>query len=323
MTGQGLPRKKCGRLVCEGADVLFQEFGQSPASILSMVDVCNSQFLVAALAGHYVNDDVSTAADEPRKLWGRRLNKRSEFVDNCTSASFACGNMDLTYAFRVAPSIVTAEEDGSALWRCFGDAVLLSVVLAARDLVENGDVHHSLDDLFATRFKSIKTDFLTDGDRNPSSNLSNLEGLLRDGELTIKAEAFDCKLFRNSHLWYFTEERLPTRSDVAIDEDVRSAAIRYVVGCICLWHTANPDHYEREYHESRLAWTLLSKLLGPKLRSVELEADEDTGEVKPSEDGMVIEVWACTCKDLPLLLDQVRNVVASGSMLDEAVSDSE
>lgn len=325
VTGHGLPRKKCGRLVCEGRDVLFQEFGDHPASILTIVDVCNSQFLVAALDGHYINNDATTAAEEPRKYWGRKLNKRSQFVDNCVSASFACDNNDITYAFCVAQSTLTTDdtEDGSSLSKSFGDGVILSVLLAVRDLEQESDVDKSLDELFAARFRNIKTSFLTDGNRNPHSNLSNLQQVLASGRVTIKAEAFNCALFRNSDLWYFTETRLPARSSDGIDPSVSSAAIRYVVSSICLWHTTNPDHDDLEYSKSRLAWTLLSSLLGPDLLSIELEFDEDTKEVKPSEDGTVIEVWACTCKDLPCVLDHVRNFIASGSMLDESDSDFE
>ena len=104
ITGHGLPRTKCGRLVCEGKDVLFQEFGrpQAQASILTIINVCNSPFAVAALTGHYHNEDPTTAQLEPRKRWGRKLNHRFAFVEGCAQATFACDNMDFTHAFRVA-----------------------------------------------------------------------------------------------------------------------------------------------------------------------------------------------------------------------------
>ena len=325
VTGHGLPRPKSGRLVCEGKDVLFQEFGQGQASILTLLDVSNAPFAVAALAGHYRNEDPSTAQLEPRKRWTRRLNQRFEFVDNCTNATFACDNMDFTYAFRVSEDLGVVPRDGSTLSKPFGDAVIHSVLVAARDLLMEGSEKQSLDNLFKTRFKRIKTDHIGGEERNPTSQLGALEELLRNGSLTINPEAFKCKLFRNSHLWYFTTEPMPSGVvDPTIAEPALvSAAIRFVVGCLCLWHTANPDHTEKELPQSRHAWSVLVVLLGKRLRSVLLDANEETGEVEPCEDGTSIEVWACTCKDLPRVLQQVENMLASRSLLDDERSESD
>ena len=120
VTGHGLPSKKCGRLVCEGKDVLFQEFGQGQASMLTILDVSNSPFAVAALAGHYRNEDPSSAQLEPRKRWTRRLKQRFEFVDSCTEATFACDNMDFTYAFRFSEDVGVVP-DGEQTCKCMSN----------------------------------------------------------------------------------------------------------------------------------------------------------------------------------------------------------
>jgi hypothetical protein len=279
---------------------------------------------VAALAGHYRNEDPSTVQLEPRKQWGRRLNRRFEFVDNCTDTSFACDNMDFTYAFRVAEDVGEVPEDGSSLSKPFGDAVMLSVLLAARDLMQD-DYEHSLDNAFKERFKGIKTYYIGGEERNPASQLGALEDMLRNGSLKVNPDAFECKLFRNSHLWYFTTERMPSGVvDPTIDEPALvSAAIRFVVGSICLWHTANPNHTQKEFPQSRHAWTMLLVLLGKKFQSVRLEENEQTDEVEPCDDGTSIEVWACTCKDLPQVLNQVENLLASRSLFDDEGSESD
>lgn len=118
---------------------------------------------------------------------------------------------------------------------------------------------------------------------------------------------------------------MPSRVvDPTIDEPALvSATIRFVVASICLWHSANPHNTEKEYSQSRHAWTMLHVLLGRKFQSVRLEENEETCEVEPCEDGTSIEVWACTCKDLPQVLNQVENILASGSLFDDEGSESD
>lgn len=137
----------------------------------------------------------------PERDGERKLNRRVEFVDNCTDTSFACDNMDFTYAFRVAEDIGEVPEDGSSLSKPFGDAVTLSVLLAARDcLTQQDDNKASLDDLFKKRFKNIKTDHIGDEERNPASRPKILEDLLTNGMLRstkshLNASYFETRIY--------------------------------------------------------------------------------------------------------------------------------
>ena len=87
VSGHGLLFNKTGRLVCGKWNIPFYNMGAS-ASVLMILDVCNSQFAVTALSGH-CNENKN-----------RRLRNRERYVTQ-REALFACNNMDYTYAFRV------------------------------------------------------------------------------------------------------------------------------------------------------------------------------------------------------------------------------
>ena len=242
-SGHGLPLNKTGRLVCGRKNIAFYDMG-APASILTILDVCYSQFAVAALSGHYADNR------------SRRLRNRKDYVTK-SEALFACDNMDFTYAFRVGDSDNFAEpvQDFEHLSRPLRDAVVFSVLMAAyRFTNTNSDNTVCLDDLFTSQFNSIHSNFLEgENERSPESRLHRLQAALEDGTLTLNDDAFQCKLFRYTNQWYFTTERMPSNS---ISGDMNRAIVDYVVASVQLWHTANPAHCNDQnvVPESRLAW---------------------------------------------------------------------
>jgi len=322
ITGEGYPHGKCGKLHCEGQEILFQELGNSPASVLTVFDICNAQFAVAALDGFYVNYDEATAESEPKKRWDRRLRGRADRVDNC-SALFCCDNDDFTYAFRVAETIVakTPPPDSfRGMSKPFGDAVALSVLVAVwKWSVEK---KYSLDHYFLQQFRAIHTNFLTSS-RAPVSRLESLQSHLEEGKVSVKEDAFQCKLFENADRWYFTLERMP-QADGYPDSALSTMVGNFVVDSLCIWHTSNPGHEDKELPEALEAWESLRHFLGVSLLSTtRLERDEE-GKVQRDEDGIPLSIWATSCKDMPRILQLVLNLHASGSMFDDEVtSDSE
>jgi hypothetical protein len=104
--------------------------------------------------------------------------------------------------------------------------------------------------------------------------------------------------------------------------DIMNPQIDFVVDSLRVWHTANPNQ-DCEYPQAVHAWRVLGNLFGNPLKTIELEFDEETGELKRVDDGISIAVWAQSCKDLPGILKQVQNLQASGSLFDNGVSDSE
>lgn len=301
VSGHGLPFNKTGRLVCGKWNIPFYDMGAA-ASILTILDVCNSQFAVAALSGHY---------DENKN---RRLRNRERYVTQ-SEALFACDNMDYTYAFRVGDNdnFSTPAQDFEHLSRAIGDAVICSVLMAAYRFL-NSDQTVSLDDLFATQFNLIHANFL-DGEqvRSPESRLHRIQAMLVDGTLSLNEEAFRCKIFQYPNQWYFTTERMPNN---AISGDLKQNIVDYVVASVQLWHTANPGlcNHKNILPASQLAWRHLEGMLGHTLKSVRL--DDAGGAVHRDNDGTLFVQWAETCKDLPQILRHVLNLMASGSFDD-------
>lgn len=319
ITGYGLPHKKCGKLFVDGKEVLFQELGDNPASVLTVFDFCNSQFAVAALGGHYLNHNPKTATDDHKKNWGRKLRKRKEYVKNC-QAFFACDNSDMTWAFRVAESLCPeSPQDFSCMSKPFGDAVVLSVLCAVNTWKKRGG-SGPLDDHFKAHLEAIHTDFLIDAP-SPVSRLTKLEGLLKSGIVSINDDAFSCKLFENSNCWFFTTERLPSKP--TFEDGMEEVLIQFIVSNLSVWHKANGNDPGEECQDSVEAWRILTNMFGRSLQSIRLEENDNNGILACSQDGTSIQVWAETCRDLPSILKQVQNLLASGSVFDETDSGSE
>ena len=313
IAGHGLRHKKCGKLFCDEREIMFQEFGDNPASILSVFDICNSQFAVAALGGHYLNTSEPKTSDYDRKKrWGRKLCKRREWVKNC-EALFACDNSDLTWPFRVAESICPdSPEDFSCMSKPFGDAVALSVLGAVNNW-EKGDRSAPLDVLFEAYFKGIRTDFVLDSPA-PVSRPTKLQAILESGGLSCNYSAFNSKLFQSPNLWYFTTDRMPCKP--SFEDGVEEALIQFIVGSLALWHKANGNEPGKEYPKSVEAWRILSNMLGLPFSSIRLEENDSNGILEVDQDGTLIQVWAETCRDLPAILKQAQNLLASGSLFD-------
>ena len=202
----------------------------------------------------------------------------------------------------------------------FGDAVALSVLVAVWKW--NKDKSYSLDHYFKQQFSAIHTNFLT-SPRAPVSRLASLQSHLEEGMVSINADAFRCKLFDNADRWYFTLERMP-QVDRYPDSALSTMVGNFVVDCLCVWHTSNPGHVEKELPEAFQAWESLRHFLGVSLLSTtRLERNEES-KVERDEDGVVLSVWATSCKDMPHILQLVLNLHASGSMFDdESTTDSE
>ena len=201
----------------------------------------------------------------------------------------------------------------------FGDAVALSVVCAVHSWKKSGG-SGPLDDHFKSHFEAIHVDFLPDTP-SPVSRLSKLEGLLKAGIVSISDAAFRCKLFENSNRWFFTTERLP--SAPTFEDGIKEVLIQFILSNLSMWHKARGNDPGEEYQASVKAWRILTNMFGHSLRSIRLEENDENGILEPSQDGTSIQVWAETCKDLPFILKQIQNVLASGSAFDETDSGSE
>ena len=90
-----------------------------------------------------------------------------------------------------------------------------------------------------------------------------------------------------------------------------------------MWHEASGRDPGEEFQASVGSWRVLTNMFGHSLKSIRLEEINETGGLERSEDGTSIQVWAETCKDLPSILKQIHNILASGSALDETDSGSE
>jgi hypothetical protein len=77
------------------------------------------------------------------------------------------------------------------------------------------------------------------------------------------------------------------------------AQIDFVVDSLRVWHTANPNQ-DCEYPQAVHAWRVLGNLFGNPLKTIELEFDEETGELKRVDYGISIAV------DLPGILKQAH-----------------
>ena len=198
----------------------------------------------------------------------------------------------------------------------FGDAVVLSVLCAVNTWKKIGG-SGALDDYIKTHLEAIHADF-----HSPSavSRLTRLEDLLKSSIISINDDAFNCKLFQNSNRWYLTTERLPSKP--TFEDGMADVLIQFIVGCLSVWHKANGNDPGDEYRNSVEAWRVLTNMLGRPLQSIQLEENEN-GILERTQDGTSIQVWAETCRDLPIILKQVQNLLASGSVFDETDSGSE
>jgi hypothetical protein len=225
----------------------------------------------------------------------------------------------MTWAFRVAETVCPERPlDFSCMCKPFGDAVVVSVLCAANTWKERGG-SDTLDDHFKTHFAAIHTNFLISAP-SPVSRLSKLQGHLESGLVSINDDAFGRKLFENSNRWFFTTERVP--SNPILEYGIEEVLIQFIVSHLSAWHVANVNDAGEEYQNSVEAWRILAHMFGPSLQSIRLEDNEDNGILVRSQDGTGIQVWATTCKDLPSILKQVQNLLASGSAFDETDSGS-
>ncbi|KAL3939842.1 MAG: hypothetical protein SGARI_001218 [Bacillariaceae sp.] len=206
----------------------------------------------------------------------------------------------MTWAFRVAESVCPeSPQDFSCMSKPFGDAVALSVLCAVHAW-KKSDGSSPLDDHFKSHFEAIHADFLPDTP-SPVSRLTKLEGLLKAGIVSINDDAFG-----------------PT-----FEGGMEKILIQFIVSNLSVWHKANGNDPGEEYQASVESWRILTNMFGHSLRSIRLEEDDETGSLERSQDGTSIQVWAETCRDLPSILKQIQNILASGSAFDETDSGSE
>lgn len=171
-----------------------------------------------------------------------------------------------------------------------------------------------LGSLFPPAIQGNQYEFL---DQPQGSRLESLQSHLEAGRVSVNEDAFQCKLFQNADRWYFTLERMP-QADGCPDSALSTMVCNFVVDAgLCIWHTSNPGHEDKELPEAVEAWESLRHFLGVSLLSTaRLERDEE-GKVQRDVDGVPLSIRATTYKDMPRILKQVLNVHASESMFDD------
>lgn len=290
-------------------NISFTDLPGSP-SALSIFDICGSQYGAAVVFGHFASNA------------NRKFTQRQEKVAEST-APFACENADLTYAFRVGADgdhVNPPEAEEDSLSCAFGDAVVCSILAAAKRFADNSMEGDNLDALFTDRYRNLNTHYLDlPGFRhqlNPASNLGRLQTLMEQGVLSLNTAAFEGSLFARQDEWFLTRARTDhstTSSDMRLPVVLNELLVDFVVTSLQLWHHTHPTEAEHCELMAEKHWSTLSDLLGPRLRRVNLDWDDDKQILSRSDDGMPIGAWAMACRDLAGITKHVTNKVLSGS----------
>lgn len=293
-----------GNLFCGHRKIHFQEFIDSNASVLTVLDICNSPRAVAVLNGIYPRDN-------PKKF------KRKKVFTHHIKIPIVCDTNDFTWAFRIGfEGQVEDDHDDtnfSQMSYPIGDAVVSCVLTALKSFVDGG-YNGSLDDLFAKQYRTFKTGFLgAQIDRPcPHSDLSRLQALVEKKILNINEHAYDCELFKRKNLWFLTTER--PLGLVEGDDSIAKSLVTFVVDTVRNWHEQNPDSLQ-ERDDSKEAWKQLLTTFGRvqfKLKTLYLEFGHDEKSLALSDDGIPFETFAVSCGDMPQCLQSVRRWIATG-----------
>ena len=293
-----------GNLFCGHRKIHFHEFIHPEASVLTVLDICNSPRAVAVLNGTYPHGN-------PKKF------KRKKVFTHDIKIPIACDTNDFTWAFRIGFEGQDEDDhDDTNFTRMsfpIGDAVVSCVLTAVKSFV-NGGYNGNLDELFVEQYRSFKTGFLGSQIDSPSphSDLSRLQTLLEKKVLNINESAYDCELFKRRNLWFLTTER--PLGLVEGDDLIAESLVTFVVDTVRNWHQQNPDSLQ-EQDDSKEAWKQLLITFGRfqfKLKTLYLEYGQDEKTLALTDDGIPFETFAVSCGDMPQCLHSVRRWIATG-----------
>lgn len=145
ITGHGFPMTRAYVMRTRTSDgvshqIPFTDLPGPAPSILSIIDICGSQWGAAAAFGYFATDPI------------RKLKKPRARVA-ASDAPFACENADTTWAFRVGAvgDRLNPPSDEDALSKAFGGGVVCSVLAAAKDFTDNGLTGTDMDSLFVQK----------------------------------------------------------------------------------------------------------------------------------------------------------------------------
>jgi hypothetical protein len=262
VTGHGYARSRAGVMRTRTNDgerhqIPFTDLPGPTPAVLSIFDICGSQWAAAAAFGYF--------DDNPNK----KLRKRGEGV-SASRAPFACENADATWTFRVgAPGDhLDPPNDEDALSRSFGDTVVCSVLAAAKDFFDNGLTGTNLDSLFLETFAGLNAHYLDRGAPenhlpNPKANLDRLQALMQQGLLALNHATFDCSLFARHNQWFLTRSRTSPPAFAEVSEELSAILLDYVVVSMRAWHYSHRNDQHRFELCAEKFWSRLSGLLGP------------------------------------------------------------
>eukprot|EP00543_Licmophora_paradoxa_P008182 CAMPEP_0202456810 /NCGR_PEP_ID=MMETSP1360-20130828/13980_1 /ASSEMBLY_ACC=CAM_ASM_000848 /TAXON_ID=515479 /ORGANISM="Licmophora paradoxa, Strain CCMP2313" /LENGTH=425 /DNA_ID=CAMNT_0049076729 /DNA_START=35 /DNA_END=1312 /DNA_ORIENTATION=+ len=310
IAGHGFHDFNGGHIRCGVDSIPFNKLG-SNATVLTILDICNSPHAASVLSGTYPQDDPKTFK------WKRA------FRDPNMLIPIVCDMSATTWAFRIGFHEQNNADNDVRNWTKMtgpiGDAVTCSLLAAIQSFTEsNAEGGPNLDKLFEEKYGELKIGYLGEAGIKPRrsfSKLSQLQSLIEIGTISVNQAALNCELFRRSDKWFLTTERavevLPD------DTKLADCLIDYIVNSIKTWHEKNPDSLD-EIEESRLAWKKVLKMLGPhrqRLQSKELEfitGRQNEQLVVASDDGIQLEAFAVSCKDLKKMEIAVRKWIYYG-----------
>lgn len=257
ISGRGFGNYAGGHLVCGGKKVGFGELG-SNATVLTILDICNSPHAVASFTGRY-------PISNPRKFNSRA--KRAIFSqDTCIAIPIACDQNEAVWAFRIGYNgqhTLHAQDSFRGMSAPFGYSVTCCILAAIKSFMANSlDDSITLDDLFYAKYSALRTSFLPVETRvlRPFSDLGGLQRLISSEVLQVNLQAYDCEFFRRENEWFLTTERALALSH---DQDkLASGIIDFVADQVKSWHELHPDSLE-VLNESEEARKRLEAFWGP------------------------------------------------------------
>lgn len=311
ISGHGFSGFDGGRIVLGRSTVTFGSI-KPVASVLTVLDVCNAAFAVASFTDTY-------PSLSPAKFTTKYKTK-TVFVDP-PMLPIACDATNLLMAFRVGEDgqhvrpQFELEDDVAKMSVPVGDAVSACLLASVFDYVKGGR-KGSLNNLFLHKYtNNLKLQYAPKGHKlKPYCDLSKLQALLDEEQVSINEEAFNCELFKRQSEWFLTTERA-----AKLHESQEAAAkeiVAFIVAWVQQWHRSHPINTGSPQN-TPMMWKKISRMMGSfeyMLREVYLEQKEDSNLfVSTEDDGVELEVFALSCTDLEECHNKVLLKVETGS----------
>ena len=311
ISGQGFGGVGGGHIKCGKASIPFNEIGPI-ASVVTILDICNSAHAIAAFSKTY--------PDDPKVFTG--IYKKQIVFSDPPAFPVACDAFRSVWAFRIGEPKQSLkrnydlETDLPLMSIPLGDAVTASLLAASFDYVVQGK-KGSLDGLYIKKYTSLNTVYLGNPKHKliPYCHLQALQDLLHGWHLTLNLDAFECQMFARQTEWFLTTERMMKLSldQIELAQDIS----QYIVDWVCDWHKRN-RLASQALPEAESTWLKIVDVMGPfssLLNSIFLIQNEESGVVKESteEEGVPLEEWATSCVSLGRCFHAVCMKILSNS----------